>query len=78
VVLVNGGFMGAVLAATVTTYLYDNLLEKGGLAEKYDKRLAGLKERSAQLRKRMGQDKARRRHGHGLLWKYLNRWRSCR
>ncbi len=30
------------------------------MAEKYDKRLAGLKERSAQLRKRMGQDKARR------------------
>jgi len=60
VVLLNGGFMGAVLATTVTTYLYDNLLEKGGLAEKYDKRLAGLKERSAQLRKRMGQDKARR------------------
>jgi len=57
---VNGGYMGALLAATVTTYLYDNLLDKGGLAEKYEQRLADLQERSTQLRKRIGQDKARR------------------
>ena len=60
VVLVNGGYMGAMLATTVTKYLYDRLLEKGGLAEKYDKQLTGLQERSAQFRKRIGQDKARR------------------
>ncbi|MCH8020104.1 serine hydrolase [candidate division KSB1 bacterium] len=60
VVLVNGGYMGAMLATTVTKYLYDRLLEKEGLAEKYDKQLAGLQGRSAQFRKRLGRGKAQR------------------
>jgi len=60
VVLVNGGFMGAMLATTVTKYLYDRLLEKEGLAEKYDKQLAGLQGRSAQFRERLGRGKAQR------------------
>lgn len=60
VVLVNGGYMGAMLATTITKYLYDSLLEKGGLAEKYDQQLTGLQERSAQFRKRLGRGKAQR------------------
>jgi len=58
VVLVNGGFLGSFLADMVACYIYDALLEKPGLDE--EQLLAEFREQAAQLKKRIGEDRARR------------------
>lgn len=60
VVLVNEGFLGSFLADMVATYIYDRLLDKPGLDEKYGQMLADLRNQVARLREYLADDKARR------------------
>jgi hypothetical protein len=60
VVLVNEGFLGSFLADKVAGYIYDRLLERPGLDEKYARVLAGLRELAADTRTYIAENTARK------------------
>lgn len=60
VVLVNEGFLGSFLADMVATYIYDKLLDKPGLDEKYGQMLIDLRNQVARMKEFLAGDKARR------------------
>jgi CubicO group peptidase (beta-lactamase class C family) len=59
-VLVNANGSGTFLAMLVARYIYDRLLEKPGLDEKYRATIAEARETAGQIRDRIRQDRERR------------------
>ena len=60
VVLTNGGGLGSALTDFVATAAYDTLLDKPGLRERLDKTVAAARERAAQERREVAEDRAQR------------------
>ncbi|MBI4364117.1 MAG: beta-lactamase family protein [Candidatus Latescibacteria bacterium] len=59
-VLVNEGALGSVLADHVANYVYDRLLGKPELEERWDQILAQTRDKASAMRKRIAEERAKR------------------